>query len=47
MQSAYSTTPADKAIPKRKVNVIVRLKFELVYYDVALQHVGHYATETL
>ena len=26
-----------------KVNVIVQLEFELAYYDVAVQHVSHYA----
>ena len=24
-----------------KVNVIVRLEFELAYYDIAIQHVNH------
>ena len=28
-----------------KVNVIARLAFELTYYDVAVQHVSHYATK--
>ena len=27
-----------------KVNVIVRLEFELDYYNVAVQYVSHYAT---
>ena len=26
------------------MNVIVRLEFELAYYDVAIQHVSHYST---
>ena len=30
-----------------KVNVITRLRFELVYNNVALQHVSHYATPTI
>ena len=30
-----------------KVNVIVQLKFELIYYDVGVQYICHYATETL
>ena len=29
-----------------KVNVIVRLDFELAYYDVAVQLASRYATET-
>ena len=29
-----------------KVNVIVRLRFELAYYDIAVQQVSHYATGT-
>ena len=29
-----------------KVTAIARLEFELVYYDVAVYHVNHYATET-
>ena len=29
-----------------KVNVIAALEFELVYNDVAVQHVSHYDTET-
>ena len=28
-----------------KVNVIARLKFDLAYYNVAVQYVSHYATE--
>ena len=27
-----------------KVNVIAQLEFELAYYNVAVQHVSHYAT---
>ena len=27
-----------------KMNVIARLEFELVYYEVEVQHVNHYAT---
>ena len=30
-----------------KVSVIARLGFELAYYDIAVQHVNHYATWTL
>ena len=30
----------------QKTNLIVRLEFELVYYDSAVQYVSHYATET-
>ena len=30
-----------------KVNVIERLKFELVFYDDAVQHVNHYTTESV
>ena len=30
-----------------KVNIIARLEFELAYCDIAIQHVSHYATETL
>ena len=30
-----------------KVNVTVWLKFELAYYDVAVQHVSHYTMEPL
>ena len=29
----------------RKVNVIVRLKFEFDYYDAAVQHVSHCTTK--
>ena len=29
-----------------KVNVIIRLETELVYYDVTVKHVNHYARET-
>ena len=29
-----------------KVNVIVRLEFELAYYNVADQHVNHYTKST-
>ena len=29
-----------------KVNVIVWLEFEFAYYNVAVQHVNYYATET-
>ena len=29
-----------------KVNVIAQLEFELVHYDVAVQHFSHYVTET-
>ena len=29
-----------------KVGVIAWLEFELAYYDVAVQHVNHYATGT-
>ena len=29
-----------------KVNVIVRLGFELTYYNIAVQHVSHYTTGT-
>ena len=31
----------------QKVNVIARPDFELTYNDVPVQHVSHYATETL
>ena len=27
-----------------KMNVIVQLEFELVYYDVTVQHFSHYTT---
>ena len=30
----------------KKVNVIVRLEFELAVYNVTVQHISHYATET-
>ena len=30
-----------------KVNVMVWLEFELVYYDVTIQHASHLATENL
>ena len=30
-----------------KVNVIARLVFELAYFEVAVQHVSNYSTETL
>ena len=30
-----------------KVNVIALLDFELAYYDVTVQHISHYATESL
>ena len=30
-----------------EVNRIARLGFELVYYDVAVQHVSHYAMKSL
>ena len=30
-----------------KVNIIAQLEFELTYYDIVVQHVNHYATETL
>ena len=36
------------AFPKcirSKVSVIARLEFEPAYYDVAVQHVNHYATD--
>ena len=29
-----------------KVNVISRLEFELAYYDISVQDISHYATET-
>ena len=29
-----------------KLNVIARLEFELVFYDIAEQHVSHYTTGT-
>ena len=29
-----------------KVNLLARVGFELVYYDVAVQHVSHHATGT-
>ena len=29
-----------------KVNVIAWLEFELTYYNVTVQHVNHYTTET-
>ena len=29
---------------KPKINLIVRLEFELAYYDIVVQHVNHYAT---
>ena len=29
-----------------KVNVMARLEFELVYYDVAIQHASYYSTGT-
>ena len=29
------------------MNVIVQLKFELIYYDVAVYHITHYAIETV
>ena len=29
-----------------KVNVITQLEFELTYYDVVVQTVSHYTTET-
>ena len=29
-----------------KVNVIAWLEFELAYYDIAIEHVSHYATGT-
>ena len=29
-----------------KVNVIAQLEFELVYQDITVQHVNHYATDT-
>ena len=37
------------AFPKSiisKINVIARLKFEPVYYDVTVQHVGHNVKKT-
>ena len=30
-----------------KVSRIARLEFELAYYNAAVQHVSHYATDTL
>ena len=27
-----------------KLNIIARLEFELVYYDVEVEHINHYAT---
>ena len=30
-----------------KVNRLARLEFELIYYDVAVQYISHYATKTL
>ena len=33
-------------IPFPKVNVIVRLEFELAHYDSAVQHFNHYPTRT-
>ena len=30
-----------------KINVIVLLEFELTYYDIAVQHITHYAMGTL
>ena len=30
----------------KKMNVIKWLEFELTHYDVAMQHVNHYATST-
>ena len=30
-----------------KVNVMVQLEFELAYYNVAVQHISHYAMATL
>ena len=32
---------------KPKVNARVRQEFEHAYYDVQIQHLSHYATETL
>ena len=29
-----------------KVNVILRLEFELAYHDIALQYISHYAIQT-
>ena len=29
-----------------KVNVLAQLEFELTYYDVAVQHISHYAMST-
>ena len=29
-----------------KVNVIAKIEFELVYYDIAVQRINHYAWET-
>ena len=30
-----------------KVNIITRLEFERAYYDVLIQHVSHYTTDSL
>ena len=29
-----------------KVNIIAQQEFELAYYDIAVQYVSHYTTET-
>ena len=50
MQLVYSIASANWANKQiytfTKVNMIVQLEFEHVYYDVILQYVNHYAMRT-
>ena len=44
--SSSITMDKEEEEESSKVNVIVRLEFELAYFEVTVQHFSPYATET-